>query len=414
MGLDLEALYREALRRLSAEELTARALAGRGLGGGVRLLGLGKAACGMARGAATALGEVRGLVASNLASPLPKDVRFLQGSHPVPDERSERAGRALLAEAGSLAPDETAIFLVSGGGSAIAAAPSSGLSLEEKIGATRALLLGGTSIEETNAVRKHLSAIKGGQLAAAARGSRRIALVLCDVTSGDLASVASGPCTGDPTTFADCLRILERRQVSLPLRAREHLEAGARQQLAETPKPDDPRLASVEQVLLAAPFDLARVAQEISLESGEPCAIEERAFVGRVEEVAEHIVRRVREASGPGLFAFAGEPTVRVPPDSGSGGRMQHLALLLARSLAGADFEALCAGSDGRDGDTPHAGARVDGRTAGRAGAQLDLPIARFDSATTCAALGLALPAFDSGTNLCDLVLVRKSSAGRL
>jgi len=408
--IDLRELYRSTLARLSGERLAAEALAGAGLSGAVRVIALGKAAAGMARGAARVVPVSAGLVVAASSAAVPEPLRLLRGSHPVPDQDSEAAGRALLDEARAARTDETVLFLVGGGGSALAAVPAAGLSLADKVAATRALLSGGTAIEQTNAVRKHLSALKGGQLAAAAAAARRrIALVLCDVPSGDLASVASGPTIGDPTTFQDCLAIAGR--VPLPGGVRAHLEAGARGERPETPKPGDPRLAGVEHQLLASPQDLARTAAELS---GEPCELEPEPFTGPVEELAQGIAARAASFGGrSGLIALSGEVTVKVPAGAEAGGRMQHLALMLARALAGRPFQALCAGSDGRDGPTDHAGALVDGQTAGRAraeGIDLDQAIARFGSAAACAALGVALPAFDSGTNLCDLVLVRVGS----
>lgn len=403
--LDLLDLYRATLSRLSGEALAARALSRAGVSGPMRVLGLGKAAAGMTRGAASVVPLSGGLVAAPAGARLPPGVRWAKGSHPVPDGASEQAGRALLEEARSARPDETALFLVGGGGSALACVPAAGLTLSDKVAATRALHAGGAAIEQTNAVRKHLSALKGGQLAAATKAQRRLSLVLCDVPSGDLASVASGPTAGDPTTYSDCLAVASR--VPLPDRVRAHLEAGARGERPETPKPGDPRLDGLEQTLLAGPADLARTAADLS---DGPCELEARPFVGPVEALAERIASRVLSSSGSTLLALSGEVTVTLPGDAQPGGRMQHLALLLARALAGRPFRALCAGSDGRDGATGHAGAVVDGQTAGRAasaGLDLDRAIARFDSAATCAELGVAVPAFDSGTNLCDLVLVR-------
>jgi hydroxypyruvate reductase len=408
MAIRLIDLYRQTLARLSGERLVADALARAGSFPRLRLLGLGKASSAMARGAARALGEVSGVVATNSGSPVPTRVRFLQGGHPVPDASSETAGRALLAEASSLTGDDAAVFLVSGGGSAIAVVPSAGLTLADKIATTRALLRAGVPIEQMNAVRKHLSALKGGQLAAACLARRRFALVLCDVPTGDLASVASGPTTGDPTTFADCLAIVAGAHVDLPARALAHLRAGAHGEIPETPKPGDLRLANLEHVLLASPMDLARTAATLA---GEPCLVESSPIACTVSELAERIEAAVRSEGGPSLFAWSGEPRLRVPARSGSGGRMQHLALMLARQLSGYGFEALCAGSDGRDGDTPHAGALVDGQTAVKAlsvGVDLEAPLGRFNSADACASIGAALPAFDSETNLCDLVLVRR------
>lgn len=411
MPLDLEHVFREALARLSGETLTSESVSRARIDGPVHVLAVGKAACGMARGAARALEAVRGVAAAPRAGSVPPGVQLKVGNHPVPNGSSEAAGRALLEEARTVRPEETVLYLISGGGSAIAAVPAADLSLQAKIESTRALLRAGTPIEQTNAVRKHLSAIKAGHLAmASGPAHRRIALVLCDVSSGDLASVASGPTVGDPTTFAQCLDIVASSGVPLPDPVLARLRAGARGEIPETPKPDDPHLAGIEQVLLASPRDLARAVANVASSSGEPCDFDEEPFTGHVEGFADRLAHRIRSLRGPSCFALAGEVTVKVPSQAGSGGRMQHLALLLARSLAGYPFEALCAGSDGHDADTGRAGARIDGTTAARAraaGVDLDRAIARFDSATACAELGVALPAFDSGTNLCDTVLVR-------
>ncbi|MBI5542558.1 MAG: DUF4147 domain-containing protein [Deltaproteobacteria bacterium] len=415
MTLDPEGLFRETVARLSGERLVEEALSRSGLVGPTRVIALGKAALGMTRGAARVLGEVSGVAATFISGAVPEGVRLLQGSHPIPDVASERAGRELLAEAAGAPAEEPLAFLISGGGSAIAASPARGITLADKVETTRALLHGGVPIEEINAVRKHLSALKGGHLGARARSARRYSFVLCDVPSGDLASVASGPTSGDPTTFAQCLGIVRDAALPLPERVQARLQAGARGEIDETPKPDDPRLEGIAHVLLAAPADLSRVASELAGERGERCAAHPLALRGSLDEWVERCVRFVRSGGrsneATSWLALSGEPSLRIPAGAGRGGRMQHLALLLARELSGAPFVAMCAGSDGRDGDTPHAGAQADGETARRArgmNVDLDRAIARFDSATTCAALGVAVPAFDSGTNLCDLVLIRR------
>jgi len=410
--IDLPTLFSDTVQALAADKLVGDALASREHWRAPRepfhLLALGKQAFAMTRGAQV-LGRPSSAVAAGLYGDPPSGVLAFRGSHPVPDASSVSAGRALLAAAGTISRSDAALFLLSGGGSAIAAVPAAGMTLEDKVTTTRLLLTSGAPIEEMNAVRKHLSALKGGRLGELTRAKRRLALVLCDVPSGDLSSVASGPTVADRTTFSDCLEILRRHRVSVPPSVRHHLEQGAAGGHPETPKPGDPRLEGIEHVVLAEPVDLTRTACRLASPSVD-CEGAPRAFSLPVEALAEEIVRAAMRAKGPRLLVFSGEATVHVPPSSGSGGRMQHLALMLTRALAGRPFQALCAGSDGRDGPTPHCGALVDGQTLGRAaslGLDIDRSIARFDSATACAALGVALPAFDSGTNLCDLVLVR-------
>jgi len=408
---DLVALYRRTLASLSGETLVRAALSGEpGLERGARVVALGKAACAMARGAALAVpGRLTGRVAAHVAERLPPGLELFVGGHPLPDAGSEAAGRALLETVEGAPEEEPVLFLVSGGGSAIAAAPAPGLGLADKIAATRVLLHSGAAIDQVNAVRKHLSAIKGGQLGVRSRARRALALVLSDVPSGALDMVASGPTCPDPTTFAECLELVRGLGVELPEAARARLERGAAGLVAETPKPGDARLARIEHRLLAGPSDLAPAAAAQAAAMGFAAQAAPTVFQGQLDRLFAELLARAAPGGGPRLFALAGEPALRVPADAGSGGRMQHLALLLARALAGRRFQALCAGSDGRDGPTAHAGAIVDGGTAARAralGIDLDRAVERFDSAPALATLGAALPAFASGTNLTDLVLV--------
>ncbi len=406
---DLENSYRKSVEALSGESLVRDALAAHqeASANRVRVIAVGKAACSMTRGAARALPQATGVVAGHFPEPLPPGFELVLGAHPVPDERSVRAARALCEAARGAHEDEPVLFLVSGGGSAIAALPAEGVTLREKIETTRALLRSGAAIEEMNAVRKHLSAIKGGQLGAACRSRQSLALVLSDVSSNDLGSVASGPTVADTSTFGDCLEIARRRQIALPRSVVDRLERGAAGELSETPKPGNPRLEAIEHRLLAGPRELAETAARLAA-SGQVRVEVFGPVTCSVEQLAEDIHERAASRTSPVLLVYCGEPTLRVPAGSGKGGRMQHLALLLARGLAGRQFQALCAGSDGRDGDTEHCGALVDGQIAARAaerGVDLDGAIARFDSATALGELSAALPAFASGTNLCDLVL---------
>ncbi len=413
--VDLVAIYRQAVESLGAQRLAREALAGHrralepAAGGKLAVFALGKPACALARGAAQALGEsIVGLAVGGTESELPPNVKFIRGSHPVPDQASLEAGEALMRAVGSLRFEDAALFLIGGGGSAMAVLPAPGLSLADKRAAVRSLVGSGAPIEEINAVRKHLSGLKGGRVALGCRAGRALTLALCDIPSIELAAVASGPTAADATTYADCLRIIERRSVSLPEAAQRLLERGARGAIEETPKPGDPRLARFESALLASPIDLARRAGELARAAGLEAQVEEKPFAGPIERLADRILEEARKLPRGGAFVIAGEPTLRVPEGAGSGGRMQQLALMLASALEGSPIRVLCAGSDGRDGRSEHAGAVIDGQTASRArgeGVDLSRALRDFDSAAACDRLKIALPTFDSGTNLCDLVI---------
>lgn len=382
--------------------------------GPVRVLALGKAAGPMLEAALRALG-------SRARDPLcvlpegataPEGVRTFEAGHPRPTPGSLAAGRAVLswARAGAGAP---ALVLLSGGGSALAFAPAEGLSAEDKIEAVAAVMHAGATIQRLNAVRKHLSALKGGRLGALLAPADVRVLVLSDVPGDDLSTIASGPFAPDPTTYADALAAVETLGASVPPAARLHLEAGARGARAETPKPGDPALARVVHRLLAGPVHLARAAAEAGRARGFVAEVDATPLTGDVKDVAARLAAWARANAGRGrrLLALGGEPTVRVPAGARApeGGRAQHLALLAALGIAGLPAAVLAAGSDGRDGPTQQAGAVVDGQTLARAtAAGVDLPraLAEAMSGPACVALGAAIPRMETGTHLCDLVMV--------
>jgi hydroxypyruvate reductase len=221
--------------------------------------------------------------------------------------------------------------------------------------------------------------------------------------------VASGPTVADPSRFADAQGVLERYQVAVPPSVADHLERGARGLLPETPKPGDARLAEVDHRVLATVDDLAATAARLAERSGWRARVLPRLALS-VEDEAARLAAAWRGLPPRGLLVAAGEATVR-PVKGGEGGRAQHLALLLAQELAGEPVELLVAGSDGHDFTTGAAGAMVDGTTWRRAEAMGFAPekrLAAFDSGPLCAQLGVAIPAFESGTNLCDLVLLAR------
>ncbi|HET8540809.1 MAG TPA: DUF4147 domain-containing protein [Anaeromyxobacter sp.] len=409
-----EAVWRGALARLQAGGLVHGALASEPLPHGpVRVLAIGKAAGPMMEAALRALGD-RGrdpLCVLPEGSPPPAGVRSVAAGHPRPTPGSLAAGRAVLdwARANGGTP---ALVLVSGGGSALAFAPADGVSAEEKSEAVHALMRAGATIQQLNALRKHLSAVKGGRLGALLAPAPVRVLVLSDVPGDDLSTIASGPLAPDPTTYADALAAVAALGAALPPAARAHLEAGARGEREETPKPGDPRLATIRHVLLAGPVHLARAAADVAGELGFTAVAEPAPLTGDVAAVAARLAAwaRAHAGGGPRVLAMGGEPTIRIPPAAAApeGGRAQHLALLAARELAGLPAAVLAAGSDGRDGPTEQAGAVVDGGTlaaARGAGVDLDAALADARSGPACVALGVAIPRAETGTHLCDLVL---------
>ncbi len=248
------------------------------------LTGAGKAAAAMAH-AFEALwpGQLEGLVLTRYGHALPCDrVEILEASHPVPDDAGNRAARRILDTANSLGPDDQMIFLASGGGSALLTLPAPGLTLADKQAVTRALLRSGATISEINTVRKHLSAIKGGRLAAAAAPARVIALAISDVPGDDPAVIASGPTVPDPTTFADARAVLAKYHISEPEAVLAHLASAVH----ETPKPGDAVFRNARFELIASPQNsLEAAAAEALRRNVTPIVLSDR-IEGEAREVA--------------------------------------------------------------------------------------------------------------------------------
>lgn len=408
-----EQVYLEALARTQAPRLVADALAG-APDAPVRVLALGKAGGAMIDAALRALGaRARDpLCVLPEGAAAPPGVPAVHAGHPRPTAGSLEAGRAILewADRGDGAP---ALVLLSGGGSALAVAPAAGITAEEKADAIAALMRAGLTIQQLNAVRKHLSRLKGGQLGARLAPAVVTALVLSDVPGDDLSVIASGPLAPDPSTFGDALAAVDASGAAVPPPVRARLLAGLRGEVAETPKPGDARLAGVRHRLLAGPVDLARAAAGAARALGLEAEADPAPLTGDVAEVCARLAGWARAHAGRGrrLLALGGEPTIRIPSSASApdGGRAQHLALLCARALAGLPAAMLAAGSDGRDGPTEQAGAVVDGETAADArvaGLDLAAALGEARSGPAAVALGAALPRRETGTHLCDLVVV--------
>jgi glycerate 2-kinase len=343
-----------------------------------RVIAAGKAAPAMATAAARRLGtRIRaGLVIGVAPEAVPAGFESIIGGHPLPTSASEAAGRKALALAASLAADETLLVLISGGASALMAVPADGITLDDKRATTARLLRAGADIHALNTVRKHVSALKGGWLAARAPGACHT-LVISDVVGDDPSVIASGPTVGDASRFQDALDVLARfgGESVYPPAIVARLRRGAAQldaAVPETPKPDDPRLSRATTTVVGSRRDaMAGAAAEAALRGYEILRLDD-PVVGEARTTAVSHVRAVlSRAAGigrPACIVSSGETTVHVT-GAGKGGRNQEFALVAARLLAELDAPAIVAsvGTDGIDGPTDAAGAIADSTTIARA-----------------------------------------------
>lgn len=303
-----------------------------------------------------------------------KRIRVIEAGHPVPDEAGERAAREMLAATQALGANDLLLALLSGGGSALLSLPAEGVSMADLKAVTRELLRCGAPIQDINTVRKHLSAIQGGRLAAATR-ARVLALIVSDVTGDDPTHIASGPCAPDPTTYADALAVLARFGIEPPPGVRRRLEDGARGALAETPKPGDSLFARVENRVIATARRSLEAAAAVLGNAGIEQRILGDSITGEAREVAKAMAAEVRRLRTSGARQIAlisgGECTVTVRSPNGRGGRCAEFLLALGVELAGAkDVWAIAADTDGIDGSEDNAGALLAPDSLARARAQ--------------------------------------------
>ena len=384
----LEALYRAAVTRaLPAHVLAAYLPKPPVHGGRTIVLGAGKAGAAMAQAVEAAWpadAPLEGLVVTRYHHipqrpvGLTRRIEVVEAAHPVPDAAGALAAQRILAMTQGLGPDDLVLCLISGGGSALLTLPVQGLDLAGKQDVNKALLASGASISEMNCVRKHLSRIKGGRLAAACAPARVVTLTISDVPGDDASVIASGPTVPDATTCADALAILRRYAIPLPDALLQALERGE----LETPKPGDPvfqhhvlHMIATPQQSLEAAADAARAAglqahilsDEIEGESRE---------VGKVHAaLARAVARRDQPFKRPCVILSGGETTVTVRPRApgmakGRGGRAGEFCMGLAQALQGQPgVYALAADTDGIDGVEDNAGAFVEPQTLARAAA---------------------------------------------
>lgn len=341
-------------------------------------------------------------------------VRVVEAGHPVPDRAGLQGARRLLDLVTGLTADDLLLVVLSGGASSLLPAPCPGVSLADKQRTTTLLLRSGATIQEINAVRKHLSALKGGQLIAATRATVA-SVILSDVIGDDLGSIGSGPTAPDPTTFRDARTILDRFHLwtNLPARVRAHLTRGLRRQVPETPKPGARVFKRVQNQIVgnnrAAVAAVAKAAESAGLRT----LVLTTSLTGEARDAAKFLVALAREArvSGqpvrpPACLVAGGELTVTIR-GQGRGGRAQEFALAAAMDMAGLhDVVVAALGTDGTDGPTDAAGAAVSGETMARAnrrGVNLRRALAENDAYPVFRRLGGHIVTGPTRTNVNDL-----------
>lgn len=338
--------------------------------GRVLVVGAGKAAARMAQAVEQAWGAVEGLVVTRYGHAVPcTSIEVVEASHPVPDEAGERAARRILSLVASAGAGDLVLALISGGGSALLALPAPGITLADKQEISTALLRSGASIGQLNLVRKHLSAIKGGRLAAAAHPARTLGLLISDVPGDHPAVIASGPTVPEASTPAEALAVLAAFDVAVPPAVRAHLSSAQ-----GCPGPDDPRMAAVRNEVIAAPQQSLSAAAEVARSAGVTPVVLSDALEGEAREVgrvlagiASQVVRHGQPAPRPCVLLSGGETTVTVR-GSGRGGRNVELLLSLAVALHSSEgVHAIACDTDGVDGAEEIAGAVIGPSTLDRA-----------------------------------------------
>ncbi len=387
----------------------------------IHVIGAGKASATMARAVEGILGDrlAGGVVITKYGYARPtRRVAVREAGHPVPDEAGVRATREVVALASRAGPDDLVLALISGGGSALFVAPAEGLTLRDLQETTALLLRAGATIHELNAVRKHLSAVKGGQLARHVAPARLVALIVSDVVGDSLDVIASGPTVPDPTTFSEAWQVITRHGLAeqVPPAVRQRLQEGVAGRVPETPKPGDPIFKAVQNAVVAGNRQAAEAAAERARQLGYRALVLTTFLEGEAREVGTVLAALAREMATfdrplprPACLVLGGETTVTVRGD-GLGGRNQEMALSAALRLEGlADVVVATLATDGGDGPTDAAGGIVDGHTvrlARERHVNVREALARNDSFHALEALDALLRTGPTGTNVNDLAFV--------
>ncbi len=379
------------------------------------VIGAGKAAAKMAKAVEDHWpGPLAGLVVTRYGHAVPcRRIEVVEAAHPVPDQAGQAAAQRMLDLIRGLSADDLVICLISGGASSLLALPAPGISLEDKQAVTRELLRCGATIAEINAVRKHLSAIKGGRLAAASYPARIVSFAISDVPGDDPAVIGSGPTVADPSSFAEARQVLAKYRIDPPAAIARRLDAGN----DETPKPGDPRLTHATYRLVATPRAALEAAATLARNNGVAPLVIGDAIEGEARDVALTQAAMARQAQAgrllvgngplplPAVLLSGGETTVTVK-GKGRGGRNTEFLLALALALDGAPaIHALAADTDGVDGTEDNAGALIGPETLSRAktlGLDLAAHLADNDAWSAFQALGDLLMTGPTFTNVND------------
>lgn len=407
--LFLESLFHAAIAAAKPEDCVSRNLPAKPVGCTI-VIGAGKAAASMASGLEQSWdGPLSGLVITRYGYGAPTSrIEVAEAAHPVPDQAGIDATRRILQMVSGLSAEDLVICLISGGGSALMSAPLPGITLDEKQLVNKALLASGATISEMNCVRRHLSQVKGGRLAAACYPAKVVTLVISDVPGDSPVDIASGPTVGDPTTCQDALEIIERYQIMLPESVHFALKSG----IGESIKPDDPRLARNKLRMIAAPAMSLQAAAALAEESGVNAYVLGDRWEGEARDVGKVMAGIAFQATTqngpfklPCVLLSGGETTVTVR-GKGRGGRNVEFLLSLALALNGtASVHALAGDTDGVDGMEEIAGAYIDPTSLGRAWSKEMPPrdyLANNDAHTFFEALGDAVVTGPTLTNVND------------
>jgi len=369
----LTSLFQVAVQAASAEWVLPPYLPAPPPTGHTVVVGAGKAAAAMARAVEDHWpGQISGLVITRRGHAVPtRTIEVVEAGHPRPDRTGMLAAGRLLKLVNGLGADDLVLCLISGGGSSLLTRPAPGLSLEDKRTVTEALLRCGAPIAEINCVRKHLSAIKGGRLAAAAAPTPVLSLVISDVPGDDPSVIASGPTVADPTTRDQALAVIDRYGLSAPESVRRWLDSPE----SETPKPGDPAVAASAVRIMASAQDALEAAADAARQAGITPVILGNAIEGEAKEVAKvmaaialQAAEHGQPAAAPCVLLSGGETTVTLTGKGGRGGRNCEFALALALALNGHPrIQAIACDTDGIDGTEDNAGALIRPSTLFRA-----------------------------------------------
>jgi glycerate 2-kinase len=374
------------------------------------VVGAGKAGGAMAKAVEDHWpGSLEGLVVTRYGHGVPcRRITVVEASHPVPDVAGQDAAKRILSLVKGLTADDLVLCLISGGGSALLALPAERITLADKQAINKALLKSGASISEMNCVRRHLSAIKGGRLAAAAAPARVVTLMISDVPGDDPSVIASGPTVADPTTSGDALAILQKYAIDVPANVCAHLASPA----AETLKPGDPRLAGVTNVMIATPQMSLEAAAAVASKAGVTPLILANDIEGEARDVAlvhaaiARQVHRFGQPSPPPCLLISGGETTVTLRGTGLGGRNTEFLLALAIALDGhPGIYALAADTDGIDGSEDNAGAIIAPDSLARAenlGISAKAMLANNDPFTFFSAIGDLVVTGPTLTNVND------------